>query len=224
MKKYFVVLFLLLSFALNNNLYSQALNIGLKGGINFSTMLEQNDNETFSDLYKYLAGYNIGLMVSTSTGTGVGGESGIYLNTRGFKIDEGDDQNGVTGSYKTLWLEVPFKATTAVDAGQFTFFVGAGVSGSFGLSGTMDMDITIQGNTTNTTEDIMWGNDPEEDDMIRFDYGAVGSAGMEFKSIILELSYYYGLANLSPYTEDEYIMSNRYFAVSLGYKFGLSPF
>ena len=88
----------------------------------------------------------------------------------------------------------------------------------------MDMDITIQGNTTNTTEDIMWGNDPEEDDLIRFDYGAVGSAGMEFKSIILELSYYYGLANLSPYTDNEYIMSNRYFAVSLGYKFGLSPF
>ncbi len=221
MKKYVIVSFLFLFFVLNNNVYSQALSIGLKGGPNFSKMLEKSDYSTFSDVYKYLTGYNIGLMVSTSMNESVGGESGIYLNTRGFKLDEGDEENGVTGTYKTLWLEVPFKGTTSVELGPLTFFASAGASGSLGLSGTMDMDITIQGNTTTTTEDIEWGNDSEEDDLLRIDYGAIASVGVEFKSVILEASYYYGLANLSPYTEDEYIISNRYFAISLGYKFDL---
>ena len=224
MKKYFVVLFLLLSFALNNNLYSQALSIGLKGGLNLSTMLEKSEFGEFSEDYEYLPGYNIGLVVSTSASDGVGGESGIYLNTRGFKLDQGDDQNGVIGSFKTLWLEVPFKATTALNAGPLTFFGSAGVSGSLGLTGTMDFDITVQGNTTNTTMDVSWGNDPEEDDMLRFDYGAVVGAGVEFKSIVLEAGYYYGLANLSPDTDNEFVFSNRYFTFTLGYKFGLSPF
>jgi len=221
MKKYVIVLCLFLFSVFNHNIYSQALSIGLKGGLNLSNMLEKSDFGDFSDDYKYLPGYNIGLVVSTSASDGVGGESGIYLNTRGFRLDEGDDQNGATGTYKTLWLEVPFKATTAYDIGPLTFFGSAGVSGSLGLTGTMDFDITIQGNTTSSTVDIEWGNDPDEDDMLRIDYGAVVSAGMEFKSIVLEAGYYYGLANLSPDTDNEFVFSNRYFSFTLGYKFGL---
>ena len=221
MKKYVIVSFLFLFFVLNNNLYSQALSIGLKGGLNFSNMLEKSDYGTFSDVYNHLTGFNIGLMLSTTMSDAVGGESGIYLNTRGFKLDEGDDENGVTGTYKTLWLEVPFKATTSVELGPLTFFASAGASGSLGLSGTMDMNFTVQGNTTSTTEDISWGNDPDDDDLLRIDYGAIASVGMEFKSVILEASFYLGLANLSPYTEDDYTISSRYFAISLGYKFDL---
>jgi len=201
------------------NLHSQALEIGFKGGLNFSNMLEESDFSTFSDVYNYTTGYNIGIMLSTAPVGGVGGESGLYLNTRGFDIEEGDDQNGVVGTYKTLWLEVPFKATTEAELGPLTFFAGAGVSGSLGLSGSSDMDFTVLGVTTNTTEDIVWGSDPEESDLIRIDYGAVASAGVEFMSFMLELGYYHGLANLSPYTEDNYVISSRYITVLLGYKF-----
>ena len=219
MKKHLTVTLLFVFTLTCYNLHSQALNIGLKGGLNFSTMLEESDYTTFSDVYNYSSGYNIGIMLSTPPVGGVGGESGLYLNTRGYRIDEGDDQNGVVGTYKTLWLEVPFKATTEAEVGPVTFFAAGGVSGSLGLSGSMDMDITVLGNTTNNTEDIVWGSDPEESDLIRIDYGAVASAGVEFMSFMLELGYYYGLANLSPYTDDNYVISSRYFTVLLGYKF-----
>ncbi|MBS0010303.1 MAG: outer membrane beta-barrel protein, partial [Bacteroidales bacterium] len=177
MKKYFIILFLFLFTAVNHNLYSQALYIGLKGGLNFSNMLEQSDYATFSDIYKYIPGYNIGLLVETSMSNNPGGESGIYLNTRGYQFEGGNEINGVSGTFSTLWVEVPFKAKYAIMIGSFTFYASGGVSGSLGLTGTLDMDVTVGGVTTSTTEDIIWGNDPDEADMLRIDYGANGSIG-----------------------------------------------
>ncbi|MEA1886556.1 MAG: outer membrane beta-barrel protein [Bacteroidota bacterium] len=221
MKKYLIILFLFLISALNHNLYSQSLYIGFKGGLNFANMLEKSDYGDFSDMYKFMPGYNIGLLLESPVSGGIGGESGIYLNTRGYKFDEGDVVNGVKGTFRTLWIEVPFKATTATMVGPFTFYASGGASGSLGLSGTIDMDVTVNGTTTSITNDIVWGDDPEDADLLRIDYGAIGSVGVEFKSVILEASYYHGLANLSPYTEDGYVISSRYFAILLGYKFGL---
>ena len=221
MKKSVLLLFLFLFSVLNNSLNAQLLRVGLKGGLNFSTMLEASDLNTFSDVYKYNTGYNIGLVVSTPATIAVGGESGIYLNTRGYKIDSGDDVNGVVGSVNTLWLEIPFKATKSIEFGPLTLFASAGVSGSLGLSGTMNLDVTVLGVTTPSEEDIVWGTNPDDADLVRIDYGAVASAGLEFKSFVIDLGYYYGLANISPYTEDGYIISSRYFSISLGYLFGL---
>lgn len=221
MRKYLTVLCLFLISAFTHNLYSQALNIGVKVGPNFSNMVEKSDYSTFSDVYDYTSGINIGLLVESPVENGLGGESGIYLNTRGYQIDQGDDENGVVGTFKTLWLEVPFKATTEAVAGSLRFYASGGVSGSLGLSGTMDMEMTVLGNTSTTTDDIVWGDDPDEADLMRIDYGAIGSVGAELKSVFLEISYYHGLANLSPYTQDNYIITSRYFSFSLGYKFGL---
>lgn len=220
MKKIIILSLLFLSlFA--QELFSQSLYIGLKGGPSFSKFLEQSDAVTFSENYKSLPGYSIGLHVESSTINGVIGESGIYLNTKGFKLEGGDEENGVSGTFSSLWIDIPFKAKTKRAVGPIEFFASGGVVGGFGLSGKMDMDLTINGNTTSNSEDIKWGNDPDEDDLVRIDYGAIGSVGAEFKSIIIEASYYYGLANLSPYTDDGYVISSRYFAISLGYKFGL---
>ncbi len=52
--------------------------------------------------------------------------------------------------------------------------------------------------------------------MIRIDYGFIGSVGVEFKSVILELSYYHGITNPPPDTDDEYVLSSRYLGISLG--------
>ena len=221
MKKSALVLCLFLFSVLNNSLNAQLLRVGMKGGLNFSNMLEASDFNTFSDVYKYSTGYNIGLAVSTPATSVVGGESGIYLNTRGYKINSGDDVNGVVGSVNTLWLEIPFKATKSMELGPLTLFASGGVSGSLGLSGTMDLDVTVLGLTTSSEDDIVWGTDPDDADLVRIDYGAVASAGLEFKSFVLELGYYYGLANISPYIEDGYVISSRYFSISLGYLFGL---
>ena len=223
MKKYSIVIFLFLASTITNNLSSQSLNIGFKGGVNFANMLEKSDDYNFSeDLnYKFTPGYNLGIMVEAVMDDGLIGESGIYLNTRGYRIDEGDDENGVKGTFTTLWIDVPFKAKAAKMVGPVNFFASGGVSGGIGLSGKMDIDYTILGNTTSNEEDVVWGDDPAEADLIRIDYGALGSVGLEFKSIILEASYYHGLANLSPDTDNGYIISSRYFSVSLGYKFGL---
>lgn len=220
MKK-IIVLSLLFASLFAQELCSQSLYFGLKGGLNFANMLEQSDAVTFSEEYKYLQGYNIGLLVETDMSDGIIGESGIYLITKGFRLEGGDDINGASGTFSTLWVDIPFKVKTKKAVGQIEFFASGGVSGGLGLSGKMEMDLTLNGNTTSLSEDIKWGDDPDEDDLVRIDYGAIGSIGAEFKSIIIEASYYYGLANLSSYTDDGYVISSRYFAISLGYKFGL---
>ncbi len=220
MKK--LIILSLVLFASSQLMQLKSQSIGVKGGLNYANMLEQSDIGTFSENYKYLPGFNLGAFIEVPMSGEIIMESGLFLNTKGFRIDAGDDVTGVKGTFKTLWVDIPFKAKATKSFGPLTVFAAGGVSGGFGISGNEDMDITVFGNTTNYNNDILWGTDPDEDDMVRIDYGFIGSVGAEFKSVILELSYYHGIANLSSYTDDEYILSSRYLGISLGYKFGFS--
>lgn len=91
------------------NIYSQS--IGLKGGVNFTNMHEESDFGEFSTNYKYLTGYNLGVFIEIPS-NGIVLETGLFINTRGFKLDEEDavQETAVKVEYSTLYLDLPIKA------------------------------------------------------------------------------------------------------------------
>jgi hypothetical protein len=89
-----------------------------------------------------------------------------------------------------------------------------------GLSGGSKLETTYGGNTESDTEAVNWGSDAENDDFKRLDFGLVAGAGVEINSILIGVSYGYGLANISSYTADGTRVSNRILSVSAGYRFG----
>ncbi len=215
MKKAIIIsIILLVSFFQLN-----AQNIIVKGGLNIATMLEQSDDYNWSEdlKYGYSLGYNAGVFAEFAVADDLSWEVGLALNTKGFKIDE----EALVLKYNLLFVDLPIKlkATYPIST-NLKAYVAGGVSAGYAIGGNMDMEMTILGETINEKEDIKFGDDPEEDDSKRLDYGVIGGAGIMYKAAFLEVNYYHGLANLSLETDNGYIQSTRLIGITLGYRFG----
>lgn len=220
MKKHLFIILILIVSTSSAALFSQSLSIGIKGGLNLSNMLEESDYDVWSEDYQYTPGYNAGIWVEVPVSLDLVFEGGLSLDTRGFKFESEGTLGSAKVNFNTLYASVPLKVKTIRMAGPIELFASAGVSAGYGLSGNIDTEVTINNVTSTESNEIIWGNDSEDSDLKRLDYGAIGSVGAGFKGIIIELSYYYGLANISAYTDDSYVINNRTFSVSLGYKIG----
>lgn len=120
------------------------------------------------------------------------------------------------------FLEVPvlfnYKPTTS-------FFIGAGPSFGYGLSGKLKGSFSYEDDTEEISEtfDIDAFKDAEEDGggFKRFDFGLTAAAGYYVtQNLSVNAGYTYGLSNLaddSEETTNEY--KNRSFTVGLGYRF-----
>lgn len=219
MKKLIVITIVLL--AVTFQLHAQ--NIIVKGGLNIATMLEQSDDYNWSeDLeYGYSIGYNAGVFAEFSVSEELSWEVGLALNTKGFKIDSEGDGGSLLLNYNLLFVDLPIKLKALYPIStNLKAYVAGGVSAGYAIGGTIDMEMTLLGETMTEKEDIKFGDDPEEDDSKRLDYGVIGGAGIMYKAVFIELNYYHGLANLSLETEDGYIQSTRLIGITLGYKFG----
>ena len=65
---------------------------------------------------------------------------------------------------------------------------------------------------------ISWG---DKEGLKSLDYGLILGFGAEIRGIQLSFAYDLGLANISNYTENNFIRNNRVTRISLAYKFGL---
>ena len=88
-----------------------------------------------------------------------------------------------------------------------------------GIRGKIKSEVTSGGNTIADQEDVNWGSG-DQYDLKRFDFGLTFGAGIEINSIQIGLSYGFGLANISPVTDNGMKICNRVLAISAGYKFG----
>jgi len=81
------------------------------------------------------------------------------------------------------------------------------------------LELEYDGEVVSKEEDVRWGSD-EEADLKKMDFGLTVGAGIELNSLQMGLTYSLGLANISPYSENGYKISNRVLGISIGYKFG----
>jgi hypothetical protein len=205
---------------------SFAQTFGVKAGLNLSNMLMKDDNTTFSTDFMMNPGFHVGGTVEFPIGGIFSIEPGLMFSTKGYKDEYKEDihQIGIT-EYKTTlnlyYIDVPVYAKATFDVGDnVKLYGGLGPYLGVGLWGKMNNEVTFDGITDTSNEDVKWGTDAENDHFKRVDFGLNAGAGVAFYSILIEVSYGYGLINICPYTDNGFKTNNRVLGISAGYKFG----
>lgn len=211
---------LFLFFAFTISAGSIAQTIGVKAGLNMSNMLMKDDEGISSDEYKMNPGFHIGPTAEFYLNDMFSFEAALLVSTKGFKAKESGDSFEYKGKLNLYCLDIPLMFKTRFDAGSIKIYGALGPYVGMGLTGKTKYEISYGGETESNSESIKWGSDSENDDFKRLDFGAVAEAGVEISSIRLGVSYGYGLANISSYTEGGTRVSNRVLSVSAGYRFG----
>ncbi|MGZ5220569.1 MAG: porin family protein [Chitinophagaceae bacterium] len=133
---------------------------------------------------------------------------------KGYKVEISDEnyKDKLTLHYVEIPLNILFKPQMQ----KVRFFVGAGPSIALALSGKEKEE---DNGSTNTYK-YKFGNNPDEHDMKRLDFGANFITGIETKSgFLVAVNYNLGLSNVAPGDSDDGTIKNRYFGFKVGYLF-----
>jgi hypothetical protein len=222
MKKIKNLLFILLLITLASATFAQSF--GVKAGLNLSNMVVKDDDDTYSDDYKMLPGFHLGVVADIPFSDMFSFEPGLLLSTKGFKYDLSEEYLGETMESKMkmslYYLDIPLNLKASFGSDDTKFFVTFGPYLGMGLSGKTKSEVTFMGETESDEADIKWGTDEENDDLKRLDFGIAVGAGVQFGAITAGAGYQLGLANASPYTDNGSSIKNKVISVSVGYMFG----
>lgn len=199
-----------------------AQNLILQGGLNLSNMLEKDDSDTYSDDFKMRPGFHLGATVAFPITDVISFEPGLLFMTRGFKINEEESGLSLKATANLNYLDIPliFKARYSFDD-KMKMYGAIGPYIGIGLSGKVKTKFTSGSTTVEDEEDVSWGNNENEDDIKRGDFGLSFGAGVEISSFLIGISYDLGLANISAYTDEGTKARNRVLKFSVGYIIGL---
>jgi len=170
---------------------------------------------------KSISGFHIGLIAEFPIIEKFSFETGIIMSTKGFKVSEsttsiGNSIYNFDSTMNLFYLEVPLAGKASYDVGGAKIYGVFGPYLGLGLSGRVKMEST--GEPTEK-QNVKWGSG-SNDDVKRLDYGLIIGAGVEIQSILLRLSYSYGLANIISDSSLDTKSQNRVLSLSVGYKFG----
>ncbi|RZK29866.1 MAG: hypothetical protein EOO61_20060 [Hymenobacter sp.] len=94
------------------------------------------------------------------------------------------------------------------------FFIGAGPSVAFGISGKEEYSDGMN----SESQTVEFGNG--DDQLKRIDFGGNLLTGFQFRNgLLLNLNYNFGLNSLTNDTQDDVTVKSRYFGIRLGYIF-----
>ncbi len=209
---------------------SFAQTFGVKAGLNMSKITEMKDA-------KMLLGFHVGATAELDVAEQFSVETGLILGSKGVKMEEtfseqeDDFKMSLTATIKMvpMYLEIPVNGKYNIDLNGKKLYLSAGPYLAFGIAGKLKVaaEMEVSGNvpdgfekpgSKDVDENIKWGNDEEEDDFKRMDFGINVGAGLDIGSIGIGVQYGLGLSQLSPGDPKEKY-NNRVLSVSLSYKF-----
>ena len=189
---------------------AQTARFGFSAGATLGSQSSKSSGISINSSSK--AGLTLGVMSDISLSDAFSFQPGLNFTQKGGKFDLSD--LGVPGTgdvtYTLNYVEVPLNVVFKAEAGSGKFFIGAGPSLGFGISGKFK--------SGNEEEDVNFGSN-EEDDLKPFDFGGNIVAGYELSNgLFFALNYNTTLNNLS--TENDVTTRNRYFGIRIGYLLG----
>jgi hypothetical protein len=199
---------------------SQAQEVSLVGGMNFSSLLIRDDDEVITDEpeVKSRFGGHVGALVDVKISGGLSLETGLLLSTKGNRFKEKEDGDKYLVRANIAYLELPITAKYGFTIKEkFKVYGIAGPVLGFALRGVYK-DIAIEdGEKDFEGYNLSIGNDPTDDDIKRLDFGIMVGAGVQYDRFRLGMFYNHGLMNISPFDENGYREKNRAFGISFGY-------
>jgi hypothetical protein len=183
----------------------QGARFGFDAGILSSMAKVTSDNQTSSS--KSRIGFNVGVLVDVKMGNDFSFQPGLNFVQKGGKDDEGSTSADISLNF----LELPLDFIYHAKGKTGSFFIGAGPSLSYGLSGKAK--VTSGGVTI--TESLHLGSS-ENDDLKRLEFGGNVLTGYEWKSgVFISFNYNAGFSNMSPQTGTKW--KNNYVGLHIGF-------
>lgn len=196
---------------------SYAQTVGIKAGLNLSTMLVKDDNTSYSDNFKMNPGFNLGATAEFPLIDMLSFETGFLFSTKGFIYSEEVFLVLIEGRMDLLYMDIPLNAKITLGDGNAKIYALAGPCVGIGLAGTSEGTVSALGVTIDDDSIIEWGPDG---DLKRFDLGFNAGVGVIINSVQVGVSYAMGLANISTNTDNGYRANNHVLSISAGYMFG----
>lgn len=207
-KLFFLPVILLVSYFTGS---AQTIRLGFTAGAAFANYTSKVDGET--DNADSKTGVTAGVLVDISTSKHFSFQPALNFIQKGTKNEE--TLNNVTEK-TTLGInciEVPLNFLYKSGGNSGSFFIGAGPSLAFALSGKLK----FKDATNSMSEDIKFGSG-DDDVMKALDLGANFTTGYCFRSgLMLSANYNKGLNNLFPHGSDDGKLKSSYFGIKLGY-------
>lgn len=212
----FTLVFIVATF-LTSNVEAQELSI--VGGLNFSNMSDKDNEYNYAkeDNYKSRIGGHAGLLFGFDLSDKLMLQTGLLVNTKGFKLKEIDGQYKETFKFNTTYLDIPVLVSYQQEFGSNMKFIG-------GLGPVLGIAIGGKGvyieqykdEKEKESEKILFGS-TDNDDMKRIDFGLMLQAGLQVEKVRFGLFYNQGLVNVANYNVDGYRMKNRVIGISAAY-------
>ncbi len=180
------------------------VSLGVKGGINMSTLSKKD--------YKSKVGYNAGITVDLNLPSNLALMTGLEINTKGAKAKEGDWKMNAT--YLQLPIHLGYKMDFApglsahFDLGPY---LAQGIGGKTKFTEEIYDDNGVQGTQKTSKNTFDNGFD-------KFDWGlGIGVGVTMLNKIRIQVGYDHGLKNISQ--SKEWKLRNRNVSASVGFLF-----
>lgn len=190
---------------------TQNTRLGFTAGSVFANYNSKVDGE--SDNGNSKTGITAGVLVDIPAGKHFSFQPAVNFIQKGSKDEQTSGGVTETVSVNINSIEVPLNFLYNAGSNSGSFFIGAGPSFAFALSGKFK----YSDGSNSVSEDIKFGNG-DDDDIKGMDLGANFLAGYNFKNgLLFSVNYNAGLANLSPGSSSDETLKSHYFGIKLGY-------
>jgi Outer membrane protein beta-barrel domain len=190
---------------------AQKPRIGFTAGTIFSNYTAKLDGET--DNANSVTGITAGVLLDLPLSKNFSFQPALDFVQKGTKDEE--TYMGITEKYKLTnnTIELPLNFLYNSSGHNGNFFIGAGPSFAFSLSGKVKYD----DGTDSYSEDIEFGSS-DDDDLKGLDFGANFLTGYRFlNGLQISAHYNAGLSNLSPGDSGDGTLKSHYFGIKLGF-------
>lgn len=189
-----------------------AQQLGIKAGVNFASLTPEEDE---SPETSRRPGLVAGVWFRTPSTTRVSFQTEGLFSEKGVKFDRllFDEDSFASVDLRVRYIEIPLLARADFGAAGSTtrVFVVGGAAPAFKLSARAKAD--VEGEAEEPTTDI-------GDEIEPLDVGLVGGLGVEFRRVLIEVRYTYGLLEINKDDNDPNdSIKNRAFSVSAGFRF-----
>ena len=177
------------------------------------------NNGRIGERFKLKSGFHVGAFINIPINDYLSVEPGILINMKGSRGEETLLGREISGKLNLFYSDVPVLIKGSYKLKNKAIVYGVlGPYAGIGFFGKATTIIKYEGEEESETREVKWGN-TEDDDMKRLDYGLTIGGGIDLKSFLLEVSYDFGLANISAETENGLSIKNSVLKISFGYRF-----
>lgn len=194
--------------------------LGIRAGLNLSTMVQKDFTMTYSSGFEMIPGFQAGPASSFPVSRSVCFETSAMLATKGYIYKYTEDYQGQPSEYREnmelYYLEIPAFAKIYIPPRTNHFYIAFGPYAGIGLSGK---HILARDGQDYEVKKIRWGSDPQAHDLTRTDFGFSAGTGIEINRFQIGFSYEQSLVSVSPYSDYGFKEFNRVYSIMLVYKF-----